>query len=296
MRKLAWVDVELFLAVCRTTSLRGAAVAMGLDVSTVSRRLAGLEERFDARLFDRSRAGVQPTPIALALLETAEEMERVALSFERRIDSFDRAVTGTVRLTLTPSVGDLFLAELFAGFSAAHPNLELVVHVTDEIVDLERRRADVGLRFVRPRRGALASRRLATITHRVMGSAELVRRLGRVRSWAAVPWVLPETGPLRARVEKHLGRATLTTNSVVAQLGLVRAGLAVAVLPTFFLEHFGLQPLQPASPLEEPAWGTNDLWLVMHEAQRKVPRIAAVVQWLAERVPRLAAGDAVVLR
>jgi DNA-binding transcriptional LysR family regulator len=295
MQHLAWADVELFLAVCRTTSLRAAGQVLGLDVSTVSRRLAALEERVDTRLFDRSRAGIQPTPLALALIETAEEMERVALSFERRIDSFDRAVTGTVRLTVTPSVGDLFLPELLVGFTTAFPNLELVVHVANELVDLERRRADLALRFVRPRRGALAITQWDRRVSRRLASADLTRRLGVVRSWAEVPWVLPENGLVREVVEQRFGRTALTTDSVVAQLSLVRAGLAVAVLPTFFLRHFGLQ-LHLVRGLTEPSWPETDIWLVAHEAQRKVPRIAAVSAWLAERVPQLNTGVAGVLR
>lgn len=296
MQHLAWMDVELFLAVCRTTSLRAAGEALRLDVSTVSRRLAAIEERVNVRLFDRSRAGIQPTPLALALVETAEEMERVALSFERRIESFDQEVAGAVRLTLTPSVGDLFLPELLRGFSTAFPNLELVVHVSNEVVDLERRRADIGLRFVRPQRGSLSSRRLTRLGHRVMASADLARRLGFVSSWSELPWVLPESGHVREVVTQLFGRTSVTTDSIPAQLSLVRAGLAVAVLPTFFLRHFGLQPVALARGLTEPTWPQTDVWLVVHEAQRKAPRVAAVSRWLTERVPQVLAGSAPVLR
>lgn len=291
MQQLSWLDIQLVLTLCRTQSLRSASSVLALDVSTLSRRLAALERRVEGQLFDRSRKGIVATPMAHALLPAAQAMERAAFDFERSAEGFERSVEGVVCLSMTPSVGDLFLPELFAGLSEAHPRLELVLHVSDEVVELERRQADLGLRFVRPLRGELSSRRLVRLPHRIVASPKLSAKLGTVARWAEVPWVLPTSGPI-ARTVSSLSerRPILSTDSVPAQLSAVRAGMAVAVLPSFFREHFGLEPLRLARTLREPVWPEVDVWLVAHQAQRRVPRVAAVARWLTERVPLVLAG------
>jgi DNA-binding transcriptional LysR family regulator len=217
-------------------------------------------------------------------------MERAAHALERRAEGFETEIAGEVRLTLTPSVGDLFLAQLFDGFAAALPRVQLVVHVSNEIIDLQRRQADVALRFVRPSIGDLSSRRVARVRHRVLASAKFARGLGTVTSLSQLPWVLPEAGVFRRLAEGVGARAILTTDSVVAQLDLVRAGLAVAVLPTFFERVFDLRGIELKKGAREPPWPETDVWLVTHTSARRVPRISAVASWLTERVPMMVAN------
>lgn len=290
MQHLSWLDVQLVLTLSRTQSLRAAAAALRLDVSTLSRRLAALERRIDGQLFDRSRAGIVATPMARALLPAAEAMERAAFDFERGVEGFERDIEGVVRVSMTPSVAGLFLPELFLGLSEAHPRLEVELHVSDEVVDLERRQADLGLRFVRPLRGDLSSRRLARLPHGIVSSPQLAARLGPIARWEQVPWILPTEGIVARTIEGLTPRRpTLRTDSIPAQLSAVRAGMAAAVLPSFFCSHFGLVPLRLMRGLREPAWPEVDVWLVAHQAQRRVPRVAAVARWLTERVPRVLA-------
>lgn len=289
MQHLSWLDVQLVLTLSRTQSLRAAGVALGLDVSTLSRRLAALERQVKGQLFDRSRKGIVATPLGRALLPAAQAMERAAFDFERSVDGFERDIEGVVRVSMTPSVGELFLPELFAGLSDVHPRLELELHLSDEVVDLERRQADLGLRFVRPLRGELVSRRLARLSHSILASPQLASELGLVARWDKVPWVLPSTGPIARTVSGLGARRVLRTDSVPAQLSAVRAAMAVAVLPTFFGAHFGLVPLRLARALRAPEWPEVDVWLVAQLAQRQVPRVAAVARWLTERVPRVLA-------
>src|ERR1051325_7948669 len=72
---LASDDVKLFLALCRKPTLGAAALALRVDASTVSRRLATLEATLTTSLFDRGRDGVTPIEAAEALLPIAEEIE-----------------------------------------------------------------------------------------------------------------------------------------------------------------------------------------------------------------------------
>src|ERR1700722_16079994 len=109
-----WDDVRLFLALYREQSLAGAGARVGLDGSTLSRRLAALEEGLAARLFDRTREGLVPPAAADLLLPAAEEMEAAHVRFARDASGLEREAEGVVRLSVPPGVADAFLAPVLA--------------------------------------------------------------------------------------------------------------------------------------------------------------------------------------
>lgn len=293
MQHLAWGDAELFLTLLRMRSLRTASASLGLDVSTVSRKLTALEERLGVHLFDRSRTGVLPTPLALELKEAAEAMEHAGLELERRIERFEQHVAGTVRISVPPTVGDLFVARLLAGLREAHPAIDLVMDVSNDVADIQHRRADLAIRLFRPATGDLVSRKLGRLPHRVLAHPDHVDLGAPVRHWAALPWIVAETGPLASALTAVAPeRAVLTTDSIPAQLAAVRAGLGVALLPTLFAKEFQLGALRGSRASPEPTWPDATLWLVGHVAQRRVPRIRALTEWLAARVSAVLMGVA----
>src|SRR5215468_10419426 len=103
-----WDQVRVFLAVARAGQLAGAADRLGLDVSTVSRRLDRLEEELRIHLFDRSKGGTALTVAAEAMLPAAEEMERALAEFGAARDAIETTAEGVVRLTCMPGVADAF--------------------------------------------------------------------------------------------------------------------------------------------------------------------------------------------
>src|SRR5687767_690624 len=90
-----WDDVQLFLALYRERTLAAAARQVGLDPSTLSRRLAVLEHALGTRLFDRTRDGLAPSAGAERLLVAAEEMAQAHARFAQDASSFERAAEGT---------------------------------------------------------------------------------------------------------------------------------------------------------------------------------------------------------
>src|SRR5262245_42662526 len=111
---LDWDQVRVFLAVARAGQLAGAASRLGLDVSTVSRRLDRLESELGVHLFDRTRDGTVPTAAAEAMLVAAEDMERGLAQFAAAIDAVETLAEGVVRLTAPPGVADAFVAPMLA--------------------------------------------------------------------------------------------------------------------------------------------------------------------------------------
>src|SRR5882762_1621477 len=96
---LDWDDVRLFLALCRARTVGDAAAALGVDGSTVSRRLVSLEAALAVPLFDRGRDGIAPTEAAEDLRPVAEQIEAAMARFTTAAEHLERDVAGLVRLT-----------------------------------------------------------------------------------------------------------------------------------------------------------------------------------------------------
>src|SRR5262245_44519360 len=112
LETLDWDQVRVFLAIARAGQLAGAAARLGLDVSTVSRRLDRLEGDLGVHLFDRTREGTVPTASAEAMLPAAEDMERSLAQFAAAVDAIETTAEGVVRMTAPPGVADAFIAPL----------------------------------------------------------------------------------------------------------------------------------------------------------------------------------------
>src|SRR5215813_2726871 len=180
---MQWDDVRLFLALHRARTVGAAARALGVDPSTVSRRLGALEETLAATLFDRGREGIAPTEAAERLLPVAEEIEAAMTRFTTAAEGLEREVSGRVRITCPPDVAEVVLVPLLPGLLARHPSLSVDLEPGEATLDLTRREADLALRTVRPLRGDLVVRRLRDVVWVVAAAPGLARELGTLRRW-----------------------------------------------------------------------------------------------------------------
>lgn len=285
---LRWDDLKVLLALHRRGSLKRAAEELGVNISTVSRRLDALEELLGAHLFDRTPEGVRPTAAAEQLVPHAEGMERAALGFVRGLEGFEVEVEGVVRITAPPGLVDSFIAPALPELCDAHPRLRIQILASVGYADLTRREADLALRMMRPAAGDFVATRLASHPWCVVASPAHAAALGKLREPDATRWVtwgeelahLPDARWLAANVSRE--RVVLETSSMTAQLEAVRAGLAAMVVPRAYAGLSGLATVRCSRAIEKSiaALPEGTLWLVGHRALREVPRIAVVWEWL----------------
>lgn len=289
---LRWDDVRLFLALCRSRTVSEAGRALGVDSSTVSRRLSALEEALAASLFDRGHDGIAATKAAEDLLPVAEEMEAVMLRFTSAAEGLEREVSGLVRIACPPDVADVVIAPLLRELFAKHPALRVEIVSGEALIDLTRREADLALRTVRPVQGDLVVTRLTSVRWVLVASAELAKRLGTLRAWSDAPWIgwgerLSQIGPAEW-VQTHAKQVEpiVRSDSMRVQLAVAAAGVGVTLVPEPSAQHYGLVPVKLAPALHADAadWPTNELFLVTHRALRDVPRVRAVWELLLEAV------------
>ncbi len=288
----SWDDVRLFLALCRSRTVGEAAAKIAVDPSTVSRRLATLEQAMGVTLFDRGRDGIAKTKAAEDLMTVAEETEAVIARFANAADGLEREVSGLVRIACPPDVADAVVVPVLGDLLTRHPALRVALEVGEAVVDLSRREADLALRTVRPVRGDLVVTRLARVTWVLAGSAVLARKLGKLRSWSDAPWIgwgerLAQIGPSRWLAE-HAREVdpVVRSDSLMVQISVLKAGVGVALIPSPSVAHYGLTPITIGPALRESAleWPQNELFLVSHRALRDVPRVRVVWERLVAQL------------
>jgi DNA-binding transcriptional LysR family regulator len=289
-----WDDVQVFLALYRERTLAGAAKAVSLDPSTLSRRLASLEKQLDTRLFDRTREGLVPSEGAELLLTTAEEMAQAHARFSRDATSFERTAEGLVRLSVPPGLAESFVGPALVRLRQKYPRILIELDASLHFVDLTRREADLAVRTRRPQTGDLVSLKLGERRWGPMLASRRARRHRPIENWGAVPWVgwgddMASFAPAKW-VAQHVPRSAivLRTSHFTTQVAAVEAGLGVALLPPAYTRVAALVPVRVEGDL---AASMNDLpttetWLVGHRALRAVPRVAAVWAFLVDEFAR----------
>ena len=289
-----WEQVHLFLAVSREKSLAAAGLRLGLDVSTVSRRLDRLEAELGAPLFDRTREGTTPTALAEQMVSYAEEMELSAARFASAGAQTETEVEGTVRLTVIPGMADVFVAPRLAKLQRKYPRLVIELDATVGYADLTRREADLAIRTTRPTSGELVAVKLLTTTVVPLTSATYARELGKLKRLEDARWLtwgadlahLPDAIWLRNHAPSVA--PVLRTSHFGSLLAAAREGLGIVIAANHY-RAAGLVAVEHGKALNE-AWAelpSASLWLVGHRALRGVPRIAAVWSFVLEMIQEL---------
>ena len=291
MQEGDWSDLRSFLAIARAGSLQGAARTLGVNHSTVFRRLNALEARLGVRLFDRLARGYALTVAGEHMLASAERVEDEILGLERRLLGGDVRLSGVLRVTTTDTLVHGLLGPHLRSFQAAYPAIELELITGNAFFDLSKREADVALRPSRHPGDAMVGRRLAAIAVALYGARDYVAARGRPASTAdlsghalitgdASLGHLPATRWLAERTPT--GATVLRCNSWLSQLAAARAGLGLAALPCFLAdpapELIRILPPEPAL--------AGELWLLTHADLRRTARVRAFMETLARGLRR----------
>lgn len=287
-----WDDVRVVLALARAGTLKGAAARLGINATTVGRRLDAFEDAIGTRLFDRTPDGVRATESLERLLPQAAELEHAAADLSHAVQGFEREPEGVVRLTAPPGVAHLFVAPILVELHRRYPRLRLEVDASTGYADLTRREADIALRAVRPSAGDLVAARIAEQRSAILSSPEYAEELGTLDDPNSARWI--DWGhdlahiPGARWVASHVDPAAviLRTSNITTQIEAARTGLGVILAAPAVGEAAGLATVRPGRKLraalrEAPP---EALWLVGHRALRNVPRIAAVWEFVLETV------------
>jgi len=282
-----WNDVRYFLALSRVRTLAGVARRLGVDQTTVGRRIAAFERAVGARLFQRTATGFVLTDAGARIIPTAEKLEDSWFDIERSIAGQEGRVEGAVRLATSETLASGFLVRLLASLRARHPGLDLELVMGRASVNLLKREADLAVRAEsRPTQQDLIVKRLVQVgwaLYATRGYLDRVGVPGRRNELAGHDLLAfdDELGGILAAqwVREHArrARAVVRSNSILALAECCACGGGLGLLPCF---------LGDARSTLRRVWPKRlfvaDVFLVLHPDLQHAARVRAVVELLVE--------------
>ena len=280
-----WDDVRYFLAVARGGSLRAGAEHLGVNHSTVLRRISQLEERLGARMFDKLPSGYRLTEAGEEVLEFAEQMASASNQLEARVLGRDQSVRGLLRVTMTPMLATHLLMPDLAEFARLHPAIEVEILSSDAPVNLTNREADVAIRVVYERSGLplnLHGLKGPELFGGVYMSGDLLAAW-RGRALQSVRWILKEFDGIPEwgrEGEVPIAEVPFRNSDAGAHIAAVRQGLGMTTLPCFVGDADPLLVRVPGTGMH--MHGT--LWLLTQGETRRTKRVQLFTEFISRRL------------
>ena len=287
MHNMNWDDVRVFLASYRACSTSRAAQELGVQHTTVGRRLAALEDALETKLFIRTPQGLQPTETAIAIVPLAEEAERQFLSITRRVADGNGVIDGKVRLTTSEAFSDFLVGHL-PTLHKRHPTLEVEILSANRVLDLTRGEADIAVRMMAAGQAHLTCRKIGIAAWSLYATESYLARKGMpsllddltghdvvafdetLKGSPGAVWLVNSAGG---------AHVAFRGNSIGAVMRAAVVGMGLAVVPCFMAA--GEPSLRRISPELSI---TRGIYVVFHPELGQTARIRAVVEFLAEVV------------
>src|SRR5688572_15685230 len=171
-------EISVFVAVMEAGSFVGAARHLGAPPSTVSARVAALEQRLGATLIQRTTRKLRPTDMGQRYFEECRVALRQIETAEERLTDSAKGDAGTLRLTAAVDVAQSVLPPLIAGFRAVYPRMSVDLVVTDRMLDMIAEGIDLAIRPGPLRDSSLITRAFVTGETGLFASAAYVKRRG----------------------------------------------------------------------------------------------------------------------
>ncbi|MGE0666414.1 MAG: LysR family transcriptional regulator [Sphingomonadales bacterium] len=283
-----WDDIRYFLAVARRGSITSAARDLGVNHSTVSRRIAAFEDNLGVRLFDRIATGYNLTPAGQEMVPPAQRMEEEALGLDRRLYGRDTELSGVLRVTTAGTFVNPFLMEQIGRFLTEYPGIDIELVVSTDLANLHAREVDVAIRATLNPPDTLVGRRIGRLTAMLYGHRDFLApgEAGAPNS-AASPDVIAFDGGPRDYTQSSWfrdvypnARVRIRLNSIEAAFHAIISGVGIGMLPC----HVGdvAPELRRLPPYHlEPVF---DLWLLTHADLRRTAKVRAFINFMANAI------------
>ncbi|RDE05621.1 LysR family transcriptional regulator [Sphingomonas aracearum] len=290
MQPMRWDELQDFLAIARTGQIARAAEQLGVDATTIGRRLRRLEARLGQVLFEQTRQGQALTEDGERLLRHVEGMQQMA----DRIAASARAtggLAGVLKVSVSEGFGSWFIARHLHDFVERHPGLTVELAANNGFLNPSRRETDVAIMLARPQAGPVVSGKLTDYRLSLYAAPAYLARCGVPADAAAlatghrligyVPDLLyaPELNYLDDLLPGLT--ANVRSSSINAQHRMIASGLGIGVLPRFIGDFDAeLTPVLPALAF------SRSFWIVTHRDTRQLQRVRAFRAWILETVAR----------
>jgi DNA-binding transcriptional LysR family regulator len=278
MQDFDWNDLGYVLCLSRTGRIGAAARKLGVNETTVTRRIARIERRLGTRLFERNAGRLTPTDNGKIVICRAERIELDVDGIKdsvRRADSYE---VGKVRITAVPLVINHILISALPTFLRLHRLLQIELSGDPRNFSVTNREADIALRLTRP------DKESRVIAHRV-GVFDYAVYAAQGAQTDNLPWItyeatwsnLPHAQWMtKAMASDPKSRTYVIVNDSELVLNSVRAGLGRSLLPCRIADRVPeLCRLSGAKPIL-----SREMWLLVHPDLKQLARVRTVISWI----------------
>ncbi len=286
-----WDDLRFVLAIARRGNLTAAAASLGVNHSTMFRRLNALESELGSKLFERLGGDYRPTEAGRRMIEAAERMESEALTLDRELTGHDTRLSGRLRVTCSETMAYKGLLPLIAQFRKIHPGIDIDLIVENRVIDMARREADVALRATRPSQGDLFGRKVADVHWGLFASPAYLKANGTPKApgdlgrHAVIGWPdLSTHTKAGVWLAKHVPQQAIgfRISGFVNQAIAARDGLGLALLPVYLAG--GEKTLVPVFGRVKDL--VTEMWIVTHRSLKDTARVRAFMEHVGDGVKR----------
>ncbi|MFV9474638.1 LysR family transcriptional regulator [Advenella sp. RU8] len=292
MKTLDWDGLRYFLEVARTQRVSAAAVRLGVEHTTVARRIRQLETQLDTLLFDKSRSsGFVLTAAGHELLAHVEQMESQLFNAREKVTGVGESLSGHIRVAATEGFGSYIITPLSMQFRQQYPDITLDVLPVPRFVSLTRREADIAITIERPSRGPYVCSKLCDYSLMLYGTREYlqnhapIRHQDDLRFHPGISYVeeLIYSDQLRYLEDVlPLNNVVFKSTSIIAQYYACLQGQALAILPCFM----AAQNPHLVAILPEDIHVQRSFWMYFHEDLKRLKRITAFCDFVRSVVER----------
>lgn len=275
-----WDDIRYFVALSEQKRLSRAAIQLGVEHTTVARRINQLEEQLGVQLFRRASRGFCLTPDGERLLIEALRMAEGARSFSELAKAGSSRSNRNVKIAIIESLAVEWLAPQLSRLHESHPDIELELMSDGSLSDLASGEADLAVRAPKPTERELVYTRLANVSFGLFGTPSAViqtkedLKLSRKFRLLAFPDDYDHLQSAKWFSQLRAKAITTRSNSTLALLEAAQKGAGIAVLPSCMAERKQLRRLDPRDV------SNVSIWLVSHPASRKNPNVRSVADFL----------------
>jgi DNA-binding transcriptional LysR family regulator len=286
-QQIEWDDLRYILAVAESGSISAAGKQLHVDRTTVLRRINAFERGHRVRLFERLPSGYELTQAGTELLEVARGMQNTVTALERRLAGRDSQLEGTIRLTTTDTLLSSVLAPALVSFKAAHAAVTLDINVSNAMLDLVKRDADIAVRPAPDPPPALVGRRVAALAFAVYGSTEYLQNHGAETELGSHRWIAPSASLASTSVARWMNNtlsraADFHADSLLAMREIAASGAGLAALPCY-LGDLDARLARATAPIAQM---TTVLWILTHADLARTARIHSFIEFVGSALVR----------
>ncbi|NOI75680.1 LysR family transcriptional regulator [Vibrio coralliilyticus] len=277
---LDWNDIPFVLAVCETGSLSAASRKLGVNHSTVFRRIEGVELKLGVRLFERLQTGYVMTAEGEKFFQYAQELKEGVDRIHRELGGQNSRLEGQLTITTTDSLM-YTLVDIFRGFQYAYPDVELCILTGAKNLDLVQREADIALRPTRNPPEHWVGRKLSEISYATYASHNYIETMADDKPenfrWLRLIDNLNQSSMNKIVHQlKHADAPVTISNSLMGVHEFAVAGFGIAALPRYLCES---NPNLHSIHRNLSQYGT-ELWLLAHPDMRRSAKVHAFFEYV----------------